>query len=266
MSTTMLLRALRDVRWTALWYAIGSAIYVSVMVAFYPTMRDNTEMLDELMKVYPEAIRQAFGIEDISSFIGFIGAEFLSVVWPLILAVFLIMAGTATVAQEIERGTVELWLSVPTRRARLLAAKTLAIAAGVAFVIACTLLVMSGGALVISESLSVRGLIALFAVVMSFTLAVLGYSVLLSTMFNERGKAAGIAAIVTLGSYLAWVVASISDSWSWMRYLSIFTAYDPQQALRSGNVGWSGMLAMLAVFSICTVAALWTFEHRDITP
>lgn len=266
MSGVMLRRALRDVRWTALWFAVGSAVYMSVMISFYPTMRDNTQMLEDLLNLYPEAMRQAFGIEDLSSFTGFIGAEFLTVMWPLILSVFLIMAGTATVAQEIERSTVELWLSVPVRRARLLAAKALALAIAAAVIIGMTLLTMLLGALVIGESLTVSGLLALFLTVLALALAVLGYSVLLSVVLGERGKAGGIAALITLGSYLAWVVGGISTRWDWLRNVSIFGGYDPQRALRSGDVSWPGLLALFAVAAGCLALALWAFERRDITP
>jgi ABC-2 type transport system permease protein len=266
MSAVMLRRALLDLRWTTLWFAVGSALYLIVMISFYPTMQDNTQMLDDLLDLYPEALRQAFGIEDLTTFVGFVGAEFLTVMWPLILSVFLIMAGTATVAQEIERGTIELWLSVPVRRARLLGSKVLALGIGVASIIAVTIATMAIGAIAVDERLSLAGLLALFLTVFVFTLVVLGYSVLLSVVVGERGKAAGIAALITLASYLAWVVGGISTRWEWLRSLSIFGAYSPQSALRTGEIGWPGFLALLAVAGACVAAALWLFEHRDITP
>lgn len=266
MSTVMLRRALRDVRWTTLWFAIGSAVYLSVMISFYPTMSDNTEMLDDLLELYPQALREAFGIEDLASFTGFVGAEFLTVMWPMILSVFLIMSGTAAVAQEIERGTVELWLSVPVRRAKLLAAKALALALAAATIIVATVLTLALGAHIVGERVALAGLIALFITVLAFALAVLSYAVLLSVTIGERGKAAGLAALITLGSYLAWVVGGISTGWGWLRNVSIFGAYDPQRALGAGQIAWPGILALLAVSVICIGTALWSFERRDITP
>jgi ABC-2 type transport system permease protein len=262
---TMFQRALKDLRWTTLWYVVGTSFYLLVIIALYPSMRENTQQLESLLDVYPEALRTAFGIEDLTTFIGFIGAEALSVMWPVIVLVFLIMAGTATVAQEIERGTVELWLSVPERRARLLASKIAAVLLGAVAITAATLLTVGVGAVLVDEALSLGALLAGAITMLTFCVAALGIAVLLSALSSDRGKAAGLAALVALASYLAWVVGNNSSTWSWLRYLSIFTAYDPQAALRTSQVSLAGVASLLVVGAACALAALVVFERRDIT-
>jgi ABC-2 type transport system permease protein len=264
LNATMVGRALKDLRWTTLWYALGSSLYLVVIIALYPSMRGNTQQLEDLLDLYPEALRAAFGVDDLTTFVGFIGGESLSVMWPIIVLVFLIMAGTATVAQEIERGTVELWLSVPERRARLLASKVVALLLGAACVIAATMLTLGVGAILVDEALSLSALLAGATTMLAFSIAGLGIAVLLSALSSDRGKAAGLAALIALASYLAWVVANISSTWSWLRYLSIFTGYDPQRALRTGEVPLAGVSALLLVGAVCVILALIVFERRDI--
>src|SRR5690606_36024918 len=93
----------------------------------------------EIIDRFPPALLAAFGIGDLTSFPGFIGAEFLNLMWPLIVGIFVIMTGAGLVAQEIERGTVEFWLSVPETRMRLLLGKVVAFALAAGVLVLVTL-------------------------------------------------------------------------------------------------------------------------------
>ena len=97
----------------------------------------------------------------------------------------------------------------------------------------------------------------------AIVVTVLGYSVLLSALLGSRGGAAGLAAAVTLLSYLFWIIANMSDGFAWLRYLSIFSAYDAQAALADATIHWLGLGALILVGVVCTLAALAIFERRD---
>lgn len=266
MSRVMFLQALRDLRWSAFWYALGLALYGILILSFYPTVRENTGLLQQYMQTFPRAMTEAFGITDMTSLEGFIGGEYLNVMWPLIASIFVIMAGAATVAREIERGTIELLLSVPESRTRLLASKLAALLAGMVALVAATLAALALGARLVDETLGLANLLALGAVLVSYTIAVGGYSALLSAFFKERGKPAGLSAGFTLAFYLAWVISGLSNDWEWLRNVSIFTAYEPQAALASAEVELSRLAVLLGVGLICSVAALFVFRRRDAAP
>lgn len=266
MSRVMLLQALRDLRWSVFWYALGLALYGLLILSFYPTVRENTGLLQQYMQTFPKAMTEAFGITDMTSLEGFIGGEYLNVMWPLIASIFVIMAGAATVAREVERGTIELLLSVPESRTRLLAGKLAALLAGMLALVAATLGALALGARLVDETLGLTNLLALGAVLVAYTIAVGGYSVLLSSLFKERGKPAGLSAGLTLAFYLAWVISGLSDDWEWLRNVSIFTAYEPQAALASAGVEISHLAILLGVGLICSVAALFVFRRRDAAP
>lgn len=264
MSVPMLRRAALDLRWTVVWYAVGLAVYGILICAVYPTFRDSQAQFQQLLQTYPKAFLQAFGVStDMGTLPAFLGAEFLNVIWALIISVFAIMAGTATVAQEVERGTADLWLSVPVGRARLLASKLLAMLVGAVVLVLATAATIAVGGMAVGEPQPVSRLAAAGVEMLAFTVAVGGYAVLLSTLFDERGKAAGVAAGVTLACYLAWVVAGLVSRVSWLRYLSIFTAYKPQDALSHGTLTpGAGLLVLLGV--ACALAGLLVFQRRDI--
>jgi ABC-2 type transport system permease protein len=167
------------------------------------------------------------------------------------------------VAQEVDRGTIELWLSVPEPRWRLLLAKLTALVGAIVLLVAITVVAVAIGAVAVGEPFGLRPLAALLPSLIGFPFAVAGYSALLSSLSSERGRAAGIAGGITLVSYLLWVLSTLIERLSWLRYLSIFAAFKPQPALSSGSVAWLGTLALFAVGLICGAAALVVFNRRD---
>lgn len=266
MSLPMLRRAILDLRWMVLWYGLGIGLYALVIIQFWPVVREQTELMQQYLKAFPAGLMEAFGVTDLTTFAGFLGAELLNFMWPLIASVFVIMAGTAVVAQEIDRGTVELWLSVPEARWRLLAAKLTALFLGVAAVAGLTALGIAAAVALVGEEATVPGLLSLTVVLMSFGVAVAGYSALFSTLFRERGKAAGMAAAITVASYLASVIAGLSKDWEAARNLSLWTAFHPQVALESGAPVWSEVGVLIAIGTASALAALLVFERKDAAP
>jgi ABC-2 type transport system permease protein len=266
MSMTMFRRALFDLRWTLFWYGGGLIVYSVLMISIYPMFQDMMADFDALIDQYPEAVLRAFGFEgDLSTYAAFIGVEFINVIWPMIVAIYVIMAGTATVAQEIERGTADLWLSVPEDRWRLLLSKTVALVVGLVALVMITVGAIGIGGLIVGEPISLLGFVAAILIMTSYPFAILGYSVLLSALFSERGKAAGIAAALTLLGYLAWLIAGLTERFDWMKYMSPFTAYKPQQALQGSGIPYLEILVLILLGIAGTTAALLIFQRRDVS-
>lgn len=145
-------------------------------------------------------------------------------------------------------------------------AKVFALLTGAVVLVAVTLGALWLGATLVDETLEFGNLLAMGVVLLSFTMAVGGYSVLLSAFAKDRGKPAGMAAGLTLAFYLAWVISGLSEDWEWLKNASIFTAFDPQAALETGDIDLFKLGALLAVGLVCTVAALAVFRWRDAAP
>lgn len=265
MSAAQLRRSLLDSRLTVFWYAIGLALYAAVLLPFWPTIRDNQAMYEQFLQAFPKAMVEAFGISEMGTFAGFVGTEFLNIMWPLIAAAFVIMSASSFVAGEIDRGTVELWLSAPERRWRMLAAKELVLVIGSVVLAAVTAAAVGVLGRIVGEDLSTSGVVASAVVLVSFCVAVAGYTSLFSALLSSRGAAAGLAAGVTLASYLAGVVSGLSPDVADLKYLAFTSAFHPQRALTGGD--YAGEAAILvAIGLICAVASLVVFERRDANP
>ncbi len=267
MSWPMFWKAVRDLRWTTFWYALGLAIYIVFLASFYPTLERQREEFERMLQQYPEFLFRVFGIDPerilFTSFAGFMYAETFSFIWPAVLLIFVVLSGAATVAQEVERGTAEFWLSVPVSRARLLASKQLALLAGILAVVLTSALALAAGAAAFGGELTGRGLGQLVLVLASFGVAFAGLATLASAFASERSKAAGVVGGIVLLMYLAWIVAGLAEEVRWLRYFSLLTAYDPQAAML-GELAWYKPLVHLAVGVGAALAALVVFARRDI--
>lgn len=267
MNAIMLRRAIIDYSRTTLWYILGTAVYVVLIGLFYPSVRDSSEDFDELLQSYPDALLKVVGLSadaTLSDYSVYVSAETLSLIWPIIASAFIIMTAGATVAQEIEKGTIEYWLSVPELRWRLLLSKHAGLIAMIAVFVAATVALVGIVGIAVGGEVTVGGLLAALVTMLLFAMTVAGYTSLLSAMSNNRSRAAGLAAAITTGMYLLNVVSQLGDDWRWLRFFSIFTAYQPQDALRNSDIGLGGAAALLAISIACFAAALVIFQRRDI--
>ncbi len=267
MSWPMVWKAIRDLRLTVFWYALGLVFYIVLLASFYPTLERQREEFERVLQQYPEFLFRIFGIDPqhslFTSFAGFMHAETFGFIWPATALIFVVLSGAAAVAQEVERGTAEFWLAVPVSRARLLLSKQIALLAGILFLVLTSALALAASAAAFGGELTSRGLGQLVLTLTSFLIAFGGLATLASAFASERSKAAGLVAGVILLMYLAWIVAGLTEEARWLRYLSLMTAYDPQAAML-GELAWYKPIVHLVVGIGAALAALVVFTRRDI--
>jgi len=267
MSWPMIRKALRDLRWTTFWYALGLAIYIVLIASFYPTLERQREELERLLQQYPELLFRVFGIDPqhtlFTNFAGFMHAEIFGFIWPVTALIFVVLSGAAVVAQEVERGTAEFWLSVPVSRARLLASKQVALLASILVLVLSSAIALAASAAAFGGELTGRGLAQLVITLTGLLVAIAGLATLASAAASERSHAAGSVGGLLLLMYLAWIVAGLTEEARWLRYLSLLTAYDPQAAML-GELAWYKPVIHFVIGLGSAVAAWAVFARRDI--
>lgn len=135
---TLYRQALADSRRGLLGWAGGLGAYVLLLLAFYPSIR-NDPAVNEIMKSLPGALRTLFG-SDLTTPAGYVGGRLYSLM-PILLSVYAGLTGAALIAGDEERGLLEGPLSQPVSRTGLLLGRTLAL---------FTLLLALGAALFLS--------------------------------------------------------------------------------------------------------------------
>ena len=236
---------------------------VAVTLAFYPSMQDM-EGLDELTEEMPEALLRAFAgrVTDFTSPVGFLNSQLYVLMVPLLFLVFALAAGSGAIAGEEERGTLDLLLSNPVRRWRVVAEKF------VAMMVAITAL---GFALWLGTALSAKavgmdiGFGRIAEASLSATLLGMAFGAIalaLGCALGKRGLSISLTSALAFAAYFLNAMGPIVDGLN--ERLSPFYYYMGADPLANGlNLSHVGILIGLA--AVALAVALATFERRDLS-
>src|SRR5262249_12438124 len=98
----------------------------------------------------------------------------------------------------------------------------------------------------------------------ALALCVGGYSFLCSALASERGRAAGLAAGITVAFYFFNVIAQLWQKAQFLEHLSIFHYHRPLPIRTSGAPAWGDMALLCGIAAATFLPALWLFARRDI--
>ncbi len=248
-------------------YALGSVFYsVMIVVLFERFIEQHRTFFEQYLNIVPRALLRLFNAGgDITTFGGWVGAEFLSFIWVVIVVAYLITSTSGALAKEIEDGTMELVLAYPVGRVGFFLSKVAALVIGLAVIVGATLLGLWGGALSQNLRVDAGAYVAVGALAMAFALSIAGYGFLFSAAASERAVAAGAAAGVTVVFYAMNFAAQTWDALKGLSGFTLFYYYQPEDALNLGRVDGQAVLLLLAVALLTTVAAGGIFRLRDVS-
>lgn len=186
----------------------------------------------------------------------------------LIVCTWAISRGTAAVAGEIERGTLDVTLSRPVSRLEYFATQLACGLLGLV-VLASALVVgnrVGGIYNVVSDPPSALALIKPAANLALVGAAVYGYSLLVASWDVVRWRPNLVASAVTIAGFAAGVASTfptLSD-WEWIGRFSVFKAFDPVEVAVTGVTFLRHAAALGAVGVIGVVSAFAVFQRRDL--
>jgi len=254
-------KTLRDQRRSLIGWGIGVAALILIEGALWPSVRDMPN-IEEFLASYPEAMKEAFSLDAMTTGGGFLNAELYTLVLPLLFLVFGISRGARLLAGEEEAGTLEVLLVTPVSTTRILLEK----AAGL--LLAVLLLGgVAGLSTLLASALFSMGISAASVAVGSLAMVLLGLefgwlALAVGAMTGRRSMAIGVAAVAALGAYVLYIGGLMVDS------LHAWLPWSPfHQALADGPLA-SGLpirFAWLVLGAVVVVAvAAPVFARRDI--
>ncbi|MFA6000721.1 MAG: ABC transporter permease subunit [Thermoleophilia bacterium] len=266
MNFNVLRRSIADKRLSILVYAVGVAAYAVMILAIWPSLRENVSTLNQMWESYPEGIRKAFGGENFTfaTFDGFLSVEYFNQMWVIVMTAFSVSIATGAISSEIEKGTMELLLAQPVSRRSLLLTRHLFFELGLLFLIGATLIPIAIGAPVAGGDIDYMGLLAMVVPSFLFFTAIGSFTFFFSVLFNTRGTAIFVSLGIIIISYALDILAKINDTISNVHFLSIFYYWDPYRYLHNLDFAWVDLIILTIIALISTTAAVYRFERRDI--
>lgn len=255
-------KGLRDQRRGIVGWSIGIVALVAVMAALWPSIRGMPN-LDEFLEGYPEALRELFAIDALSTGAGFLNAELFTFMLPVMFIVFGIARGARILAGEEEGGSLEPLLATPVPRARMLLEK----AATVAVAVLALGIVLFVSAVVASEGVGM-GAGVWQLLLASAVMVLLGIEYAMLALFvgaatGRRALALAIPGAFAAAAYVLYVTGALVEGIEPWAVLSPF-----ELALEGGPIGAGARaqyLLLLAGGVVLAALAVPAFERRDVT-
>lgn len=249
---------LHDRRRSVLTWGLPLGLWSAFIVSIFPSVEDA---LSKAVRDYPPALKEAFGVGELSDVEQYLHAEMLSLIVPLALGYLAVRAVASGLAGAAESGRLDVLLSAPVSRWRVVAASFLATAVELAAVLAVTVAFTGVGSLVSGAGLAFGKAIAGFANVWPLALMFAALGVVATGWSLRTSVVTGSVAGVLVSMYVVDLIGRLDDGVAGIRYVSVFKYY--------GNAIEDGIdpLAFCGVTAVAiSLAALgaWLFERRDL--
>ena len=237
--------------------AAVSAMYIG----FYPSMGGSQAMKD-VIATLPEGLVTALGYDRIGSAGGWLTSTVYGLLAPILLLVFGIAAGARTVAGEEEDGTLELELTSPVGRRRIVAERMAALWASIAILVAVVTVVAYG--LVLALDMEV-GFTEILAGSTGLLLLVLGFATIalaVGAVTGRRAVALGAASGLAVVAFILDALGPAVDA-KWMATVSPFSWYLGEDPLTNG-FDPAGLALLSVVPIVAAIVAIVAFDRRDV--
>jgi ABC-2 type transport system permease protein len=253
-------------RWYIFWWAFGAAFYMALIVATYPSFRNEAATLNNTFNQLPTTVKSL--VSDSGNFFspeGYLSSNAYYIMMPIIFGVLSIGLGSSLIARDEQDHTLELILSRPVSRGAVIAGRALA---GVCIVAAVTI-VAAGVTIACAIPANLHLKLAQLAVATGVSALLALVFGALAFMFTAFGKSArkasvGIAALLLIASYL---LTSLSGTVHWLRWpaeVLPYHYYHPAEIL-TGNSNWPAAAGMLAAVLLLGILSYIGFRRRDIS-
>jgi ABC-2 type transport system permease protein len=245
-------------------FTITAAIMFYMGVLIPPLYNFIPEDFINIFSTFPDALVAMVGGVDMGTPTGFLTGEVFSLVGPIAVIVLTATMGARSLAGEEEKRTMELLLSNPITRAKLILEKVQAMAAyAVAFGAVTFGATLVGVRLAGLDEVGVAGIAAVSVMLGLFGLVFGALAVLFSAATGRRG----LATMATTGvALVAWFVFSffpLSATFEPIAGVSPFHWYLGGDPLLNG-MHWAGAGLLAAAFVVLVVASIPLFQRRDL--
>lgn len=236
---------------------------VVMIISIYPGMKESIDMWADNL---PEFAMTTFGRStlEMSMVGGYLNIEFYQWGWVLILGVYFAFVSSSLISREIENKTIDMLLSNPVSRARVVLEKFLGLLPAIILMNVATPVVILGCLKYINEAIDMTYLFYTHFVSIFYLGAICALGVLLSVIFDETRRANVLAIGVVSGMYIMEILSLISEKYAALGKISVIHYYDPGEILVHHTIEITDVVILLIMTAMLLTAAVLYFEKRDI--
>ena len=244
-----------------IWTALLIGLFLIVFLV-YPSIIEegNMDMIDEMMKLFPQEILKAFNmdISSIDTAFGWLKSEGF-VFALLIIGAYSGILGSNILLKEENDKTIEYLNSVPVTRKKIAISKILS---GLIYIVLMVVFlgIFNFIGLTISGDFDVKSFILLSITPIFSSIVIFAVCMFISTFTHKTKKTIGISLGIVFISYFLNIISEMSESTEFLKYISIFTLSDIRNVIT--DVAINPLMAILSVV-ITAIFIILTIMHYD---
>lgn len=261
----ILIQNLKMQRRSLLFWSIGILLLMGLYMALYPSIKDSAAELNAYIDKLPEAIRSAFVEEgvDYASPLGYISSEIYSQMLPILFLFFAIAAGSAAIAGEEEKGTLDIVLSTPVRRSRFLLEKFASLIVSLLILSVVVMVTIFFGARFVDISLTLTQLAEATFILFLLGLNFGAIALFFGSVTGNRGLAIGLTTAFAVITFFLNTFHKVVPELEKIKDFSPFYHYSHTNALING-IDWASAMLLIWVTVVLVGLSIAGFARRDL--
>lgn len=249
---------LRERSRSLLSWGLPLGVWSAFVVSIYPSIRSA---LLKVVHGYPTALKQAFGVGELSSVGQYLHAEMLSLIVPLAVGYLAVRSVASALSGAAESGRLDVLLSAPLSRRALIAAAYCAMAVELAAVLIVTVALTMIASALAGAGLSFGSALAGYGNVWPMSLLFGALGVVVTGFSLRTSIVTGSVAGVLVGMYLIDLVGRLDKGLDAIRYASVFRYYG--NAIENG-IDPASFIGVGVVAVAVALLGAQLFERRDL--
>ncbi|MGJ3240382.1 MAG: ABC transporter permease subunit [Anaerolineae bacterium] len=250
---------------TTLVWGLGFAAMMFLVLQMSPAL--NGLQLVDLFASLPPWMMAAAGVTDVNVLASVEGLIAVGVFGKLALlfAAYPVVMGLRVTAAEESEGTLDVMLSLPLPRWRVIFEKFLAYMLNILLLMGMTLLGLYAGQWGLSLELDIQQLLIVTAAVIPVMIFLLALTTFIGAWVGRRQQVLTLITSYIVFSFAVQSLGGLIDN-AWMDVVesfAIFTYYNVENTLLNGVVQWHVWL-MIGLTVVLLAASFFNFERRDI--
>lgn len=247
--------------WTSVLVLLFLVVYL-----VYPSIinSDNIQMMDEMMKMFPEEMLKAFNM-DISSMdtaFGWLKTEgFIFVL--LLTGVYASVLGSNILLKEESEKTIEYLNALPIKRRTILFQKILC---SIIYIVLMILIIgiFNYIGLELSGDFDKRQYILLSIIPLLSSLPLFAINLFASTFFHKTKKTFGLSLGIALLSYFLQILSEINEVTEFFKYFTVYTLADVRSVIVDISINPVMIFISLFISILFIVGSFIRYEKKEL--
>ena len=259
---------LKQRKQSIIWWTIITIAVVGLILAIFPSIRDQANQFNKLINQLPEGLRQlktgGTSSVNVADPVSFLNSQLYYITLPILQIILAINLGGSLLARDEQEHTLELLLARPVSRAKVLLGKAVAgLTVMIITMLGATLTVLAlAPAVKLNIGFWPLVLTNVFTMLFSLSFGVIAFGLSASNV-SARRVASAFGVILGFGGYLITSLSALTHYLINPAKLAPYHYFDPS-ALLHGQVNTGLAIYLIGSFGLSFLLAYFGFRRRDI--